>query len=90
MSADPVAWPRPVRTPGARHRAGGAAWSDVALLAFLLAVHAMPLVALAAGRSWGAVAEGCATVVVLVAGAELVRELRDHLRAPGVLEERPR
>ncbi|HET7754460.1 MAG TPA: hypothetical protein VFK85_11175 [Anaeromyxobacteraceae bacterium] len=49
---------------------------DVLLLAFLLALHAMPLVALAAGHSWGAGADGYATAVVFLGTRELAHELR--------------
>jgi hypothetical protein len=73
---------RVVRAPPEGPRHGEApAGADLGLLAFLLALHALPLVAFAAGRDWGAVATGYGAVVVLLLGRELVRELRTWARA---------
>jgi hypothetical protein len=78
----PAADLRAVRAPPERPPRGGApAGADLGLLAFLLALHALPLVAFAAGRDWGAVATGYGAVVVLLLGRELVRELRAWARA---------
>jgi hypothetical protein len=69
-------------------RGPGAAWSDVLLLAFIIGLHAPPLVALAAGRSWGVAVEGYATAVVFVTGVELCHELRERGRSSPGPEER--
>ena len=55
-------------------------WSDAGLLAFVLAVHTMPLAALAAGHSWGSGVDGYATAVAFVTVRELTRELIEHIR----------
>jgi hypothetical protein len=52
------------------------AWGEIFFLVFVIVMHALPLVALAVGHSWGAGAEGYAIAVVLLAGAELGHELR--------------
>lgn len=57
------------------------AGADLGLLAFVLAVHLVPLAALAAGQPWGAGTVGYATAVALVSGRELVRELVARSRA---------
>jgi hypothetical protein len=49
--------------------------ADRALLGFVLAVHIIPLVALATGHVWPEGTLGYATAVTVVAGRELVREL---------------
>jgi hypothetical protein len=49
--------------------------ADVGLLAFLLALHAAPVVALVAGRAWGGGVVGYATAVALFTARELFREL---------------
>jgi hypothetical protein len=51
------------------------------LLTFLWLLHAVPVSALVAGQDWGAGLQGYSTVVALVAGKELVREIRDNVRA---------
>ena len=56
--------------------------ADLGLLAFILALHAFPLVGFAAGGAWRAGVVGYATAVVLLAGRELVRELAACVRAP--------
>lgn len=57
------------------------AGADIGLLAFVLAVHLVPLAALAAGRPWGAGTVGYATAVALISGREVVRELAARSRA---------
>lgn len=57
------------------------AGADLGLLAFVLAVHVVPLAALAADRPWGAGTVGYATAVALVSGRELVHELAARWRA---------
>jgi hypothetical protein len=44
--------------------------------------------ALAAGQDWGAGLQGYSTVVTLVAGVELVRELRSNVRARSLSRSR--
>lgn len=64
--------------------ADATSWPDAGLLLFLFATHAMPVIALAMGRSWGVGVEGYGTVVALVTGRELVREVWTNLRACAV------
>ncbi|HYS82240.1 MAG TPA: hypothetical protein VEM76_16145 [Anaeromyxobacteraceae bacterium] len=63
-------------------REGGPAGADLGLLAFMFALHALPLVAFAAGGAWGAGIVGYATAVVLLTGRELVHELGACVRRP--------
>jgi hypothetical protein len=63
-----------------RPREGASAGEDLGLLAFLFGLHAIPIVALLAGRDWGDVAVGYATVVVLLTGRELLLEASAYVR----------
>lgn len=64
-----------------RHLRRERAWGEIFFLVFVIALHALPLVALAAGHSWGAGVEGYGIAVVLLAGVELGHELRGTVPA---------
>lgn len=56
-------------------RDAGPAGADLGLLAFVFALHAVPVVAFAAGGAWGVGIVGYATAVVLLTARELLHEL---------------
>lgn len=65
----------PASTAHERHRA------DVGFLALLVAVNAVPLVALAAGHFWGFAACGCSAVMTLLLARQLLHDVVERRRS---------
>ncbi len=81
--------PRPshlriVEVDGQSNRDLEARWGDLALIGSLFAINTVPLVgALLHPGHWGSATVGFATLCVVLAGRELVSQVRDLRRARG-------
>jgi hypothetical protein len=77
MTLSPVVRVAPRPSPPAERPV---AWSEAALVLFIFSVHALPVVAFAAGWLRGEAGTGYATVVAVLCARELFRELRGARR----------